>query len=50
MPNPASREVAQTLTSATSERVLDREAPVASSVLRVRSGPEYPEGNLKELK
>ena len=35
------------LTSATSKRGLDREAPAA--LLRVRTGPEFPEGNLREL-
>ena len=45
----ASGEVAQMLTSATSERGLDREVWVASSVLRVRTGPECPEDNLREL-
>ena len=43
------REVAQTLASATHERGLDREARVASLVLRVRTGPECPEDNLREL-
>ena len=31
----------------TSKRGLDREARAA--LLRVRAGPEYPEGNLREL-
>ena len=35
------------LTSATSKRGLDREVPAA--LLRVRTGPECPEDNLKEL-
>ena len=35
----ASREVAQMLTSATSEQGLGREAQAASSVLRVRTRP-----------
>ena len=38
-----SREVAQTLTATTSKR---REAWAA--LLRVRTGPECPEGNLRE--
>ena len=41
------REVAQTLASATSKQGLDREVPAA--LLRVRTGPECPEGNLREL-
>ena len=45
----ASGEVAQTLTSTTSERGLDREVWAASTVLRVRTGPECPEDNLREL-
>ena len=44
-----SREVAQTLASATSEQGLDRGAWVALSVLRVRTRPECPEDNLREL-
>ena len=44
-----SREVAQTLASDTQERGLDREAQAASLVLRVRTGPECPEDNLREL-
>ena len=44
-----SREVAQTRASATHEWGLDREAQVASLVLRVRTGPECPEDNLREL-
>ena len=42
-----SREAAQTLASATSKRGLNREARTA--LLRVRTGPECPEGNLREL-
>ena len=42
-----SREVAQMLTSATSKHGLNREAQAA--LLRVRTGPECPEGNLREL-
>ena len=42
-----SREVAQTLASATSKQGLDREGWAA--LLRVRTGPECPEGNLREL-
>ena len=42
-----SGEVVQMLTSATSKRGLNREARVA--LLRVRTGPECPEGNLREL-
>ena len=42
-----SREVAQTLASATSKRGLNREARAA--LLRVRTRPECPEGNLREL-
>ena len=38
---------AQMLSSPTSKRGLDREARAA--VLRVRTGPECPEGNLREL-
>ena len=44
-----SREVAQVLASATSEWGLGREAWAASSVLRVRTGPECSEDNLREL-
>ena len=44
-----SKEVAQTLASATHEWGLDREAWAASLVLRVRTGPECPEDNLREL-
>ena len=42
-----SGEAAQTLASATSKQGLDREAWAA--LLRVRTGPECPEGNLREL-
>ena len=42
-----SREVAQKLTSATSKQGLNREARAA--LLRVRNGPECPEGNLRDL-
>ena len=49
MPNGNSprREAAQTSASATSKRGLGREAPAA--LLRVRTGPECPKGNLREL-
>ena len=40
-------EAVQTLASATSKRGLDREAWAA--LLRVRTGPECPKGNLREL-
>ena len=40
-------EAAQTLASATSKWGLGREARAA--LLRVRTGPECPEGNLREL-
>ena len=43
-----SREAAQRLTSATSKQGMDREAQAA--LLRVRLGPECPEGNLRELR
>ena len=42
-----SRIAAQTLTSPTFKLGLDREAWAA--VLRVRTEPEYPKGNLREL-
>ena len=42
-------EVAQTLPSATSEWELGREIWAASTVLRLRTGPECPEDNLREL-
>ena len=41
--------VAQKLASATSEWGLGREAQAASSVLRVKTGPECPEDNPREL-
>ena len=41
-----SRDLAQTLLSATSERGLDREVQAA---FRVRTGPECPEDTLREL-
>ena len=39
----ASREVTQKLTSAASEQAVGRKVRVASSVLKVRTGPECPE-------
>ena len=42
-----SREVPQTLASTTSMQGLNREAQ--SALLRVRTGSECPEGNLREL-
>ena len=42
-----SREAAQTLASTTRKKGLDREAWAA--LLRVRTGSECPEGNLREL-
>ena len=42
-----SREVAQTLASAARKRGLNWEAQAA--LLRVRTGPECPEGNPREL-
>ena len=42
-----SREAAQTPVSTMSKQGLDREARAA--LLRVRTGPECPEGNLREL-
>ena len=42
-----SGEIAQKLVSATSKRGLNRE--VQGAFLRVRTGPECPEGNLREL-
>ena len=48
MPNGiSSREVAQTLASATSKGGLNRE--VLAALLRVRIRTECPEGNLREL-
>ena len=41
------REVAQTFVSATSKQGLNREARAA--LFRVRTRPECPEGNLREL-
>ena len=43
-----SGEAAQRLASAISKQGLDREAPAA--LLKVRPGPDCPEGNLKELR
>ena len=45
--NSPSREAAQTPAPATSKRGLGREARAA--LLRVRTRPESPEGNLREL-
>ena len=45
--NSPSGEAAQTPASSTSKRGLGREAWAA--LLRVRTGPECPEGNLREL-
>ena len=42
-----SKEVAQTLASATSKGALNRE--VRAALLRVRTMPERPEDNLREL-
>ena len=42
-----SGEAAQTLASTTSKQGLDRE--VRAALLRVRTRPECPEGNLREL-
>ena len=42
-----SREAAQTPASTTSKQGLGRE--VRAALLRVRTGPECPEGNLREL-
>ena len=42
-----SGEAAQMLTSATSKRRLDRE--VRAALLKVKTGPEFPEGSLREL-
>ena len=49
MPNGNSqgRKVAETLTSTISKRGLNRE--VRAALLRVRTWPECPEGNLREL-
>ena len=43
-----SREEAQRLDSATSKQGLDRE--VRAALLRIRPGPECPEGNLRGLR
>ena len=43
-----SGETAQRLDSATSKQGLDRE--VRAALLRIRPGPEYPDGNLRELR
>ena len=48
-PPSLGREVAQTLASTTSNWGLNREAWAASTVLRLRTGPECPEDNLREL-
>ena len=45
--NSLSGEAAQTPASTTSKRGLGRKAHAA--LLRVRTGPECPEGNLREL-
>ena len=45
-----SREVAQSLTSTSSDWGLGREAWAASLVLRVRTGLEFPEENLSRLR
>ena len=45
--NYSRREATQTSASATSKRGLGRE--VRAALLRVRTGPECPEGNLREL-
>ena len=42
-----SGEAAQTPTSATSKRGVGRE--VQAALLKIRTGPECPEGNLREL-
>ena len=42
-----SGEAAEMLASTTSKQGLDREARAA--LLRVKTGPEWPEGNLREL-
>ena len=43
------REVTLMFASTSSEWGLGREAQAASLVLRVRTGPKFPEGNLREL-
>ena len=45
--NSPSREAVQLPAPTTSKRGLDRE--VRAALLRVRTGPECPEGNLREL-
>ena len=45
--NSPNREAVQTPASATSKWGLGRE--VRATLLRVRTGPERPEGNLREL-
>ena len=45
----SSGEVAQMLASTTSERRMDREVRAASLALRVSTGPECLEDNLREL-
>ena len=45
----ASREVAQMHACATHEQGLNGKVRAASLVLRVRTGPECPEDNLREL-
>ena len=45
--NSPSREAAQTPAPTASKRGLSREAP--ATLLRVRTRPECPEGNLREL-
>ena len=45
--NSLSREAAQMPATTTSKQGLGREAPAA--LLRVKTGPECPEGNLREL-
>ena len=42
-------QAVQMLTSATSKRGLDREALAWETSLRVKTGPDSPEGNLREL-
>ena len=46
MATPSGKAV-QTLASATSKQGLDRQ--VLAALLRVRTGPDCPEGNLREL-
>ena len=47
--NSPSREEVQRPASATSKRGLGRETRTRAALLRVRTGPECPEGNLREL-